>query len=251
MTCGAAAEVFLVNALYQSRERTLLNMPAVRSLLFKLRGYFHSDGAITWQREGRRLESDHDLFPGSALRMAASIAELDGPQTLPPSLDQHLNWNRRRFGLLHSWGMVFWQTQGWAALHALTGANSMAAFVFELADWATSYQLEKNGAFLVDYAPDGPGFHTACVLEALANVWSVARRTGHSERERHYRESWERGVRFIDRLIIRDDDTFAMREPARAVGGVRQSLTSSVVRIDYVAHALLALVNGLSVSMVT
>jgi hypothetical protein len=147
--------------------------------------------------------------------------------------------------------MVFWQTQGWAALNGLTGAESMATFVYELADWAIGYQLDKNGAFLVDYAPEGPGFHTACVLEALAEAWSVAHRAGESERERNYRHAWTRGIRFIDRLIIRKDDTFAMREPSKALGGVRQSLTSSTVRIDYVAHTLLALVKGLSGTMLS
>jgi orotate phosphoribosyltransferase/AMMECR1 domain-containing protein len=249
--CGAAAEVFLINAVYQSGERNLREMPAVKSLVSKLRGFFHSDGAITWQREGRRLESDLDLFPGSALRMAASVAEVEGPGALPPSLDEHLSWNRRRFGLRHSWGMVFWQTQGWAALNGLTGAEPMATFVYELADWAIRYQLDKSGAFLVDYAPEGPGFHTACVLEALADAWSVARRAGETERERNYRQAWVRGMRFMERLIIRDDDRFAMPEPAKSLGGVRQSLTSSAVRIDYVAHTLLALVKGLSGTMVS
>ena len=50
----------------------------------------------------------------------------------------------------------------------------------------------------------------------------------------------------MDRLIIRKEDTFGMRQPHRAVGGIRGSLTSSSVRIDYVAHTLLALVKELS-----
>ena len=127
----------------------------------------------------------------------------------------------------------------------------MESFVYELADWALEYQLDKNGAFLVDYTPDGPGFQTACVLGALADAWSVACRAGQRERERKYRDAWERGVGFIDRLIIRKDDTFAMREPSKSLGGVRQSLTGSTVRIDYVAHTLLALVKGLSGKMVS
>jgi orotate phosphoribosyltransferase/AMMECR1 domain-containing protein len=247
--CGAAAEVFLINAIYASGERSLIEMPAVRSLVSKLRTYFHSDGAITWQREGMRVQSDHDLFPGMALRMAAMIAQVDSPDKLPPFLDRHLTWNRRRFDLLHPWGMIFWQTQGWAALYKVTADPSMASFVFELADWALERQLEKNGAFLVDYARDGPGFHTACVLEALADAWSVARQVGDIERERNYRRTWERGIKFVDRLIIREDDRFAMPKPSRALGGVRESLTSSRVRIDYVAHTLLALMKSLSLGL--
>lgn len=96
--CGATAESFLINAVYASDERSLIEMPAVRSLVSKLLTYFHTDGAICWQAEGMRVQSDHDLFPGTALRMAAIIAKVNGPEKLPPSLDQHLAWYRRRFG---------------------------------------------------------------------------------------------------------------------------------------------------------
>lgn len=247
---GVTAEVFLINALYRSGERHLIAMPAVQSLVSKLRGFFRDDGAITWEREGRRARADHDLFPGSALRMAACIAAVEGRDGLPSALEKHLAWYRRRFGLLHPWGMVFWQTQGWAALHALNGTSSMAAFVYELADWSLDRQLNKNGAFLVDYAPDGPGFHTACVLEALADASAVAHRTGDARRERTYRAAWVHGCTFVDRLIIREGDRFAMPNPGKSLGGVRESLTSSTVRIDYAAHALLALVKGLSAGLV-
>jgi hypothetical protein len=146
--------------------------------------------------------------------------------------------------------MVFWQTQGWAALFERTGERCIADFVFELADWAVERQLDKNGAFLVDYAPDGPGFHTACVLEALADAWSVARQFGDSEREQKYHSHWLRGIDFVNTLIIREEDCFAMPEPSKAIGGVRESLTNSTVRIDYVAHSLLAMVKGISYGMV-
>ncbi len=249
-SCGAPAEIFLINTVHRSGERSLIDMPAVQSLAARVRGFFHADGAITWQPEGRRLDSDQDLFPGGALRMAASVAEVEGPEFLPRSLNEHLKWYRRRFELQHSWGMVFWHIQGWAAIHALAPDPAMASFVHELAEWALDRQLDKNGAFLVDYAPDGPGFHTACVMEALADAWAMARREQDDARADKYREAWERGMEFVDRLIIREEDTFAMREPSRALGGVRQSLTGSTVRIDYVAHTLLALSKALSTEMV-
>jgi AMMECR1 domain-containing protein len=243
MTCGPSADVFLMNAVYASRDRNMIDRPAVQHLAHRLRGFFHADGAITWERQGARLKSDHDFFPGFLLRMAATMAEVEGVGQLPTRLPEHLRWYRRRFDLLHSWGMVWWQIQGWAAIHSLTQSPAMSSFVYELADWALSHQLD-NGAFLVDYQPNGPGFHTACVLEGIGDAWAVARRDGDSERLRSYQQAWERGIGFVDRLIIRDEDTFAMPKPNRALGGVRESLTSSRVRIDYVAHALLALLKG-------
>jgi orotate phosphoribosyltransferase/AMMECR1 domain-containing protein len=249
-SCGATAEVFLINALYRSNNVDLIKKSALERLLTRLQGYFHSDGVISWQKPGMRLESDHDLFPGSALLMAALVAKVRNRRELSFPLVPCLTWYQKRFRLLHPWGMVFWQTQGWAALFERTGERCIADFVFELADWAVESQLDKNGAFLVDYAPDGPGFHTACVLEALADAWSVARQVGDSEREQKYHSHWLRGIDFVNTLIIREEDCFAMPEPSKAIGGVRESLTNSTVRIDYVAHSLLALVKGISYGIV-
>jgi orotate phosphoribosyltransferase len=242
---SATAELFLIDAVYRSAEPSLMKMPAVQRLLAKLQSFFHADGSITWQKQGMRLQSEHDLFPGCALLMAATVAEVDGLEALPTALQACLDWNRRRFHLLHPWGMVFWQTQAWTALYRKTGEQRMASFVFELADWALEHQLDKNGAFLVDYASNGPGFHTACVLEALADAWSLAREIGESKREQDYQRGWLRGMKFVDQLIIHEDDRFAMPKPSRSLGGVRESLVSSTVRIDYVAHTLFALVKGL------
>ena len=244
VTCGFGAEVFLVNAVYRSGDGSLIDMPELRQLGRRMQSFFHADGAISWQREGFRVDSEHDFFPGFMLRMAATIAEVKGVDALPRSLEKHLAWYRRRFSLLHPWGMVWWQIQGWAPIHALIGGAALSSFVYELADWALMHQLDKNGAFLVDYYQTGPSFHTACVLEGIAEAWALARRAGNDARATRYKDAWERGVKFLDRLIIRDEDTFAMPKPGRSLGGVRESLTSSKVRIDYVAHALLALLKG-------
>jgi hypothetical protein len=134
--------------------------------------------------------------------------------------------------------------QGWASMFRLTGDGDMAAFVFELADWALRYQLVKNGAFLVDYHTSRPSFDTACVLEGIAKARAIAAETGDGVTRRAYRTSWKQGTAFMDRLIVREEDTFAMPNPRRSLGGVRESLTASLVRIDYMAHSLLALVKG-------
>jgi orotate phosphoribosyltransferase/AMMECR1 domain-containing protein len=249
--CGTMAEAFLVNAIYRCGERSLIDAPATRKLVLKLRNFFHADGAITWEAEGRRLSSDHDLFPGSLLRTAASVAAEEGLDRLPSRLEEHLAWYQRRFRLLHPWGMVFWQTQGWAAVYRLTETQPIASFVYELIDWACEHQLRKNGAFLVDYDPEGPDFRSACVLEALADAWLVADSRAERRRARRYQLAWTRGFDFVERLIIRDADTFAMRDPSRSIGGVRESLVSSITRIDYAAHTLLALAKGLSVGLIS
>ena len=62
--------------------------------------------------------------------------------------------------------------------------------------------------------------------------------------ERH-EQAWEHGMSFIERLVIRAEDAFFSPSPDLAAGGVRATLVSSDVRIDFVGHALLALVKGM------
>jgi hypothetical protein len=50
-----------------------------------------------------------------------------------------------------------------------------------------------------------------------------------------------RGVRFLERLVIQQRDACVLPNPSLAVGGLRQSLHRSEVRIDFVQHARSAL----------
>ncbi len=51
---------------------------------------------------------------------------------------------------------------------------------------------------------------------------------------------WKPVSVFMDRLILRNEDVFMAREPERALGGVRGSMHSSFIRIDFVSHTLAA-----------
>jgi hypothetical protein len=113
-----------------------------------------------------------------------------------------------------------------------------------MADWALDWQLEKNGAFITDLYPSGPSFHTAFVAEGMAAAWRAARDLGDEPRTARYARSCRDAAAFMSGLIIRPSHTYCMRNPPRAVGGVRTAPARSDVRIDYVSHALLALVSG-------
>lgn len=241
---GASADVALINAVFRSGETRLIEMPKVQAVKRRLAEMFHGDGAITWERQGNRLRSDQDLFPGSALRMVANLAAIEGIGQLPESLPAQLEWYRRRFRIQPRWGMVWWQIQGWAAIQRLKPDPKVADFIFELADWALDNQLEINGAFLVDYNADGPSFHTACVMEGLADAWDLAHSAKDQVRSERYALSWRRALDFIRRLILVEESTFAMKCPDRCLGGVRATLTSSALRIDYTAHTLSAIAKG-------
>lgn len=214
--------------------------PSVAALALRVKAMFQPDGRVTDTPHGLGVASEHDFLPGVALLAMAKFAERHPSGGWTANLSAQLIWYRRRFRLVHPWGMVGWQTQGWAAVHKLTGDVEQARFVFEIADWALEWQQERTGAFITDLSPTGPSFHSAFLAEGIAAAWELATRIGDRERAARYERSCREALRFVTRLIVHPEDTFCMRHPARALGGVRESLTTSRIRIDFVSHTLCA-----------
>lgn len=221
-----------------------LNQPAIQALSKNIACLAQSDGRIAKRWNGNRAAEDHDFMPGAALLALARLWAAQGFVPEVVGLERHLDWYRRRFRLLHRWGMIGWQTQAWAAIHRIVGLQGCADFVFEMADWAIDWQLDKNGAFITDLYPFGPSFHTAFVAEGIAAAWRVAQAVHDAQREARYAGACRRAASFMSSLVIHECDTYCMRDPQRAVGGVRAALLRSDVRIDFVSHTLLALVTG-------
>lgn len=213
-------------------------------LALGLSGMLQPDGSITPDPGGVRLDADHDFLPGAVLAALATYLRRS-PATVAPAFDRCLEWYLRRFRCLHPWGMAGWQTQAWAAVYTLTHSRAQAEAVFEIADWALDWQLETNGAFLTDLNPNGPSFHTAFIAEGIADAWGLALELGDAARAARYRRAWAAAVGFVRRLVIRAGDAPCLPDPARGVGGVRATLDTSLVRIDYVSHALMALCKGI------
>jgi AMMECR1 domain-containing protein len=216
---------------------------AVDALLGRLRPLVRGDGAV-YHEGARRVDADLDILSGIVLLGLARVAPRR-PEILDDlDLEQVLAFYRCRFSLLRPWSMVWWHTQAWAALDGkVDGAGD---FAFELADWALARQSDTSGAFVIDsLPPHRASFLTACVLEAVAATWELADERGDRERAERHERAWEHGMSYVDRLVIRPDDTFFSPAAGLAAGGVRASLVSSDVRIDFVGHALLALVKGL------
>jgi hypothetical protein len=186
------------------------------------------------------MSADLDLLSGSVLLALARADDWLGDALAGIDLAKSWAFYRRRFALAHPWGMVWWHGQAWHALAARD--ERFGHFAGELVDWALDRQSTVSGAFVIhDMAPRRRSFLTACVLEAVADRWGV---TGSPR----YELSWRHGVSFVDLLTLQAGDTFFSPRPDEAVGGVRATLPSSVLRIDMAGHALIALAKGLSVS---
>jgi orotate phosphoribosyltransferase/AMMECR1 domain-containing protein len=209
-------------------------------LATRVGAFLRPDGSIG-ARDGQRHCEDHDFLPGVALLAAVERARKRKSQDHLKYLSLHLAWYRRRFRNVHSWGMVGWHSQAWVASEESVEAQE---FVFEMIDWAITRQLASTGAFLTDLDASGPSFHTAFVLEGVADAWLLAKRVGDLKRAAQYEASWYAGMRFMDSLIIGPQDVFCMRDGESACGGVRANLQTTAVRIDFVSHTLLAVLKG-------
>jgi orotate phosphoribosyltransferase len=240
---GIMADCVLLAGILAAGE-PLASHPGIPSLVARVARLMRRDGRISLHPVRLTRRQDHDFLPGAAL-LAIAGAVYAGMSSLDSdTVHRCLCWHQGRFRMLRSWGMAGWQPQAWAAIWRLTGDDRQAAFVFEVADWVLDHQLETSGAFVEDLAYNEPNFNTAFIAEAVAAAWSVATETGDKDRQGRYQHSWQRAVDFVQTLLIRDADTFCMKDPERALGGVRMSVSRSETRIDAVSHALRAIVLG-------
>ncbi len=95
---------------------------------------------------------------------------------------------------------------------------------------------EWNGGF---------GFHprstpAATRMEGLGAAYGIALAAGNQKQKEALIESLQLGNAFLLRTVIGPSWAMYMKNPARAVGGVRKSLDDFEVRIDYVQHSLSA-----------
>jgi AMMECR1 domain-containing protein/orotate phosphoribosyltransferase len=183
-------------------------------------------------------EAFQDYSPGQVL-LALGAATVAGQTEMnEDKLRRAFHYYRHRFRYHRHFGPVSWLMQAFAQWWRVTEDSSMAEFVFEIGDWILGYQQEKTGGFINDHQPDAPGYTTALYLEGIAAALKLARSINDAERHRRYLDAIAHGYRFLDQLIIQPRDSCLLPNPALAIGGLRQSIHRSEVRVDFVQHSL-------------
>ncbi len=160
----------------------------------RLRRMIRVDGAIYATAASSRMSADLDFLSGSALLALASASRWMPHVFDEVDLERVLCWYRRRFSLVHPWGMVWWHGQCWTELSdRVEGAQ---AFVFEIIDWALRWQTKASGSFIINLEPHQNSFLSACVLEAVADAWKLAIEEGIRIGQRAIAAHGLRGWRF-------------------------------------------------------
>lgn len=186
-------------------------------------------------------EAFQDYFPGQVLLALGAAAEAGEVEADAAKWQRAFRFYRHRFRYRRNFGQVSWMMQACARWWRVTGDEEVAALVFEIGDWILEYQQDKTGGFINDHQPDAPGYTTALYLEGVGAAIPLASALGDSARRERYSDAVARGFRFLERLVIQQRDASVLPNASTAVGGLRQSLHRSEVRIDFVQHALSAL----------
>jgi len=183
---------------------------------------------------------DQDDFPGAALLALAADHAAGGAADLE-GVDRAFRFYRHRFRNSHQWGLVSWQLQAWSAWAVLLNNDEYAGLVHEIAGWCLGFQERSSGGFINARQAHSPGYTTGLYLEGIAAAARMAQARGEQERAVAYIQSCAGGFRFLDRITLHGEDLLLTPAPAFAQGGVRASLTLSEIRLDFVQHALNAL----------
>jgi hypothetical protein len=215
---------------------------------------FRPDGRFRTFLLPESRNDQQNFYPGEALLFLARYAGATGDGRLVErclaSLRCYARWHRRA----RNPAFVPWHTMAAVALYDLTSQRWLADWMFEMSDWLLAMQqadqslpADVRGRF---YRPDRPDFgpphaaSTAVYLEGLAEAWRLAARCGEADRQARYAGALRLGLRALRQLQFVDEtDMYYVSQRGRVAGAVRTEVYDNTIRIDSVAHALLAVLS--------
>lgn len=212
----------------------------VRSLAETIWSRIDRHGRIATHRTSGKVPDVHqDYAPGQALLALAAATESGLTEIKQSSLQNAFRYYRHRFRHNRDFGQVSWMMQAFSRWWRVQPDPEFAGLVFEIGDWILEFQSDKSGGFMNGHQSDTPGFTTALYLEGIAAAASIS---GQNK----YLDAYMRGMHFLQRLTILPGHAPVLPNSEYATGGLRQSLYTSFVRLDFVQHALSAVLEQYS-----
>lgn len=190
-----------------------------------------------------------DYFPGEALvALAAQHGHRPSSKVLD-AFDRAIDFYREYFRGRRSPALVPWQVQAYSVIARHAKRQDYVDYVFEMSDFLADKQLTRDNCpwpemwgGIAAYEPGRAGVSTASYLEAFVESLRLARSVGDERRIRRYEQVVRNAARFVMQLQVRPEETYAMRSPQDAIGGIRTSPSLNLLRIDHCQHALIALI---------
>jgi AMMECR1 domain-containing protein len=205
-----------------------------------------ADGTFLCRLGGGKERARHvDFYPGQAL-LALALSSQSGDTWALERCRRAFRPCREHFRRQPNSAFVLWQADAWSRIALIEDNEAMADFVFELIDWLLPFQVGREGP-----EPYRGGFltnasaHASCVAassfvytEAISRGAKLALQRRDLTRWTRYRTAVLDGLRFCSRLLIGGEHWPFLPHPARALGGVRASMSSFEVRCDNLQHMI-------------
>lgn len=196
------------------------------------------------------VEAQHH-FPGEALLALASDYEIDPEGRILDAFDRALTYYRDFFTKQREPMFVPWQARAYGIMARVTQRDDYKEFVFEMADWLVAHQLnDENCEFpelwggIATLVRGRPDVSTAMYLSALCEALRLARSADDKARVERYESAIRAGARFVMQLQVRPEETYFMRSPTDAIGGIRMAPALNLMRISNCQHAMTGLIEA-------
>lgn len=237
-----AYNAFLIMALVNSP-----NYPGREILMRQL-----ADAILGQQQEDGSYNTDFlkksttgtDYYPGESMLALMKLYNATKDEKYLGSVKKAFPYYRDYWRKNKNTAFIPWHTQTYKLLYEISPDKELADFVYEMNDWIinSEQQFKSDYPDYIGGFKEQPSNSTASYLEGLADAYVVAQKVGNNEHIEKYRKSIKLAARFVLQTQYTDRNIFYIKNPDKALGGFRQSLTNNQQRNDYTQHATLGLI---------
>lgn len=253
---GAAG--FAVRAILNIDEEEQYSRPLERlvNFILSLQGADGSFRAIYFPETGK-YDSSAKLqryYVGEALLALMRLYEEKQDPRLLEAVTKAFPYYREFFKKDGHPAAVPWLTQAYYRAYRADDNPAYAELVFRMTDLVASIQNTTGrpqpdllGRF---YDPEhreyGPPLaaSTGVFVEGLVDAYRMARIREDKAREQAYRQAIVLGIRSLMQLQYRDDNLYCVEDSFRTRGGLRGTVLSTTIRMDYTQHAVQAMIRA-------
>ncbi|MBU0457921.1 AMMECR1 domain-containing protein [Patescibacteria group bacterium] len=192
--------------------------------------------------------SGQDYYPGEAVFALMKLYQKTENKNYLESVQKAFPYYRNYWRENKNTAFIPWHSQAYRILYEETKDPEVADFIFEMNDWIVQNHqtLQSPYGDLIGGMPRGQERNsTSSYMEGLTSAHVVAQLAGDKNRVRKYGDAIKRGIRFILLTQYTPENSFYVPNQDRAVGGFRSSLANNSQRIDFVQHAVFALLDAL------
>jgi len=199
-------------------------------------------------------------FPGEAFLALVKFYEIDRNEKWLTAASKCAAAQMREWDSNPKQQPDAWVVQAMSRLYPFTNNEKLPEYVFKMVEWHFHHQWgmpEKGKRQAMPYADYFGGADnstpprstpTSARNEANTEAWHLARRVGNAEMEKRLGDSVMAALWHNSVDQFRPETSYFLSDPEKALGGIRGSLISNDIRIDYNQHFLSAAINGLDLA---